>query len=112
MTETESEKVTWWHFHRRLYNWVIHFADTPHGRAGFVFAEFCRIEFFSGSAGCFVGAADAGGAEKVVPVCLVVLVRVGIGWCFGLSDRDVFVGSDWRVGVCSHGSDWLYAGQF
>ncbi|MHC4552883.1 MAG: hypothetical protein ACYSUT_08995 [Planctomycetota bacterium] len=31
MTDTASEKVAAWHLHRRLYNWVIHFADTPHG---------------------------------------------------------------------------------
>ena len=25
------EKVTWWHLHRRLYNWVVHWADTRFG---------------------------------------------------------------------------------
>jgi len=24
-------KVTWWHLHRRLYNWVVHWADTRFG---------------------------------------------------------------------------------
>src|SRR4030042_5812942 len=25
------EKVVWWHWHRRLYNWVVHWADTRYG---------------------------------------------------------------------------------
>jgi len=28
---TRNEKVTWWHWHRRLYNWVVHWADTRYG---------------------------------------------------------------------------------
>ena len=30
MTET-SKEVAWWHWHRKLYNWVIHWADTRFG---------------------------------------------------------------------------------
>jgi len=26
-----DQSVTWWHWHRRLYNWVIHWADTRFG---------------------------------------------------------------------------------
>jgi membrane protein YqaA with SNARE-associated domain len=28
---TNSKAVTWWHWHRRLYNWVVHWADTRYG---------------------------------------------------------------------------------
>jgi len=28
---TSDESVAWWHWHRRLYNWVIHWADTRFG---------------------------------------------------------------------------------
>ena len=31
MENCQSEQVTWWHWHRRLYNWVIHWADTKFG---------------------------------------------------------------------------------
>ena len=31
MQNTDMEKVTWWHLHRRLYNWVVHWADTRFG---------------------------------------------------------------------------------
>ena len=27
----QSEAVAWWHWHRRLYNWVVHWADTRFG---------------------------------------------------------------------------------
>jgi membrane protein YqaA with SNARE-associated domain len=29
--ETSNETVVWWHWHRRLYNWVVHWADTRYG---------------------------------------------------------------------------------
>ena len=28
---TSQEPVVWWHWHRRLYNWVVHWADTRFG---------------------------------------------------------------------------------
>ncbi len=28
---TSHEQVAWWHWHRRLYNWVVHWADTRFG---------------------------------------------------------------------------------
>ena len=28
---TSNESVPWWHWHRRLYNWVVHWADTRFG---------------------------------------------------------------------------------
>jgi membrane protein YqaA with SNARE-associated domain len=28
---SNGESVTWWHWHRRLYNWVVHWADTRFG---------------------------------------------------------------------------------
>jgi membrane protein YqaA with SNARE-associated domain len=28
---TSDAKLAWWHFHRRLYDWVVHWADTRYG---------------------------------------------------------------------------------
>jgi membrane protein YqaA with SNARE-associated domain len=28
---TNNKAVAWWHWHRRLYNWVVHWADTRYG---------------------------------------------------------------------------------
>ena len=29
--DSDQNKLQWWHFHRRLYNWVVHWADTKFG---------------------------------------------------------------------------------
>lgn len=31
-----NQLVTWWHWHRRLYNWVVHWADTRYGMAALI----------------------------------------------------------------------------
>ncbi len=28
---TSNKPIAWWHWHRRLYNWVVHWADTRYG---------------------------------------------------------------------------------
>lgn len=38
--------VTWWHFHRRLYNWVLHWAHTPYGTPALVVLAFTESSFF------------------------------------------------------------------
>ena len=46
MASQTQEQVTWWHWHRRLYNWVIHFADTPHGERALFLLSFAESSFF------------------------------------------------------------------
>ena len=46
MAEQTHGQVTWWHWHRRLYNWVIHFADTPHGERALFLLSFAESSFF------------------------------------------------------------------
>ena len=46
MSELTHEQVIWWHWHRRLYNWVIHFADTPHGERALFLLSFAESSFF------------------------------------------------------------------
>ena len=29
--QVATDKLAWWHLHKRLYNWVIHWADTKYG---------------------------------------------------------------------------------
>lgn len=38
--------VPWWHLHRKLYNWVIHFADTPHSQRALFLLAFAESSFF------------------------------------------------------------------
>ena len=44
--ETTTQKPAWWHLHRRLYDWVIHFADTPHGERALFLLSFAESSFF------------------------------------------------------------------
>ncbi len=38
--------VAWWHLHRRLYDWVIHFAGTRHGSTALFCLSFAESSFF------------------------------------------------------------------
>jgi membrane protein YqaA with SNARE-associated domain len=33
---TSDKSIAWWHWHRRLYNWVVHWADTRYGMAALI----------------------------------------------------------------------------
>jgi membrane protein YqaA with SNARE-associated domain len=44
--ETKTQQVTWWHLHRRLYDWVIHFAHTPHGERALFLLSFAESSCF------------------------------------------------------------------
>lgn len=44
--EEVKQEVTWWHWHRRLYNWVVHFADTKHGERVLFCLSFAESSFF------------------------------------------------------------------
>ena len=41
-----AKPVAWWHLHRRLYDWVIHFANTPHGERALFLLSFAESSFF------------------------------------------------------------------
>ncbi|MHC4425478.1 MAG: hypothetical protein ACYSYV_05205, partial [Planctomycetota bacterium] len=43
---TSNESVAWWHWHRRLYDWVIHFAQTKHGATALFVLSFAESSFF------------------------------------------------------------------
>jgi len=51
MKETTGESgnnngVVWWHWHRRMYDWVLHFAETPHGSTALFILSFAESSFF------------------------------------------------------------------
>ncbi|MCE5184571.1 MAG: hypothetical protein LLF76_00400 [Planctomycetaceae bacterium] len=43
---SNNAPVPRWHLHRRLYNWVIHFAQTPHGERALFVLSFAESSFF------------------------------------------------------------------
>jgi membrane protein YqaA with SNARE-associated domain len=34
--QANNVEIAWWHWHRRLYNWVLHWADTRYGMAALI----------------------------------------------------------------------------
>ena len=42
----ERKPVPAWHLHRRLYDWVLHWADTPYGTPALGVLSFCESSFF------------------------------------------------------------------
>lgn len=38
--------VAWWHLHRRLYDWILHWADTPYGGPALFVMSFAESSFF------------------------------------------------------------------
>ncbi len=41
-----SHTVAWWHLHRRLYDWVLHWADTRYGIWALFLLSFAESSFF------------------------------------------------------------------
>ena len=64
-----SGKVAWWHLHRRLYDWVVHWADTRFGMAALIVLAFTE--------------------PICVPIPADVLV---IGMCLGKPKRSIKYG--------------------
>jgi len=42
----EPKRVPWWHFHRRLYDWVLHWAHTRYGTPALAVLAFTESSFF------------------------------------------------------------------
>lgn len=43
---TQTGQISRFHLHRRLYNWVLHWANTPYGLPALVFLSFAESSFF------------------------------------------------------------------
>ena len=41
-----ARRVPWWHVHRRLYDWVLHWAETPYGGWALFLISFAESSFF------------------------------------------------------------------
>jgi membrane protein YqaA with SNARE-associated domain len=46
MEHNQQSKLAWWHLHRHLYDWVLHFADTKHGTTALFCLSFAESSFF------------------------------------------------------------------
>ncbi|HIJ70122.1 MAG TPA: DedA family protein [Planctomycetes bacterium] len=77
------ENVTWWHFHRRLYNWVIHFANTKHGTTALFFLSFAESSFFPVPPDVLLAPLTIGAPKKWIRFALACSIASVIGGVFG-----------------------------
>ena len=86
--KTSSEKITWWHWHRRLYDWVIHFADTKYGTTALFVLSFAESSFFPVPPDVLLGPLALGAPKKWLRfalACSIASVLGGIlGYCIGM----------------------------
>ena len=85
---TSDEAVAWWHWHRRLYDWVIHFAQTRHGVTALFILSFAESSFFPVPPDVLLGPLALGAPKKWLRfalACSIASVLGGIlGYCIGM----------------------------
>lgn len=86
--QTDAQQVTWWHFHRRLYNWVIHFANTPHGERALFLLSFAESSCFPVPPDVLLGPLSLGAPKKwfrFATICSIASVLGGaLGYVIGI----------------------------
>jgi membrane protein YqaA with SNARE-associated domain len=81
---TEQNKpVAWWHWHRRLYDWVIHFADTKHGERTLFVLSFAESSFFPVPPDVLLGPLTLGAPKKWFRFALSCSIASVIGGLMG-----------------------------
>jgi membrane protein YqaA with SNARE-associated domain len=85
---TKNKAVTWWHWHRRLYDWVIHFADTKYGSTALFCLSFAESSFFPVPPDVLLAPLALGAPKKWLRfalACSIASVLGGIlGYCIGM----------------------------
>lgn len=88
MESTQTQPVAWWHWHRRLYNWVVHFANTPHGERALFLLSFAESSFFPVPPDVLLMPLALGAPKKwfrFAMTCSIASVFGGIlGYCIGM----------------------------
>src|SRR3972149_1955478 len=82
-SESSHQTVVWWHWHRRLYNWVIHWADTKHALAALFLLSFSESSFFPVPPDVLLAAMSLGVPRKWLRFALLCSVASVIGGIFG-----------------------------
>jgi membrane protein YqaA with SNARE-associated domain len=85
---TSNGSIPWWHWHRRLYDWVIHFADTKHGSTALFILSFAESSFFPVPPDVLLAPLALGAPKKWLRfalACSIASVLGGIlGYCIGM----------------------------
>jgi membrane protein YqaA with SNARE-associated domain len=84
----DNKPVPWWHWHRRLYDWVVHFAHTRHGTIALFILSFAESSFFPVPPDVLLWALALGAPRKWLRFavwCSIASVLGGIfGYCIGI----------------------------
>jgi membrane protein YqaA with SNARE-associated domain len=98
--DSPVSKVAWWHLHRRLYDWVIHFANTRHGATALFVLSFAESSFFPVPPDVLLAPLTIGAPKKWLRfalACSIASVLGGIfGYCIGMF-------------LWGHIADWVFA---
>jgi membrane protein YqaA with SNARE-associated domain len=79
----QSEAVVWWHWHRRLYNWVIHFADTRYAEVALFALSFSESSFFPVPPDVLLAVMALGVPRRWLRFALLCSVASVVGGIFG-----------------------------
>lgn len=80
---TEMAKLPWWHFHRHLYDWVLHFAHTPHGARALFCFSFAESSFFPVPPDVLLAPLSLGAPRKWVHFATICSIASVVGGIFG-----------------------------
>lgn len=79
----QAKKLPWWHCHRHLYNWVVHFADTKHGVTALFILSFAESSFFPVPPDVLLMPLTLGAPKKWFRFALACSIASILGGCFG-----------------------------
>jgi membrane protein YqaA with SNARE-associated domain len=99
MEKDEINKLPWWHVHRHLYDWVLHFAETKHGLTALFLLSFAESSFFPVPPDVLLAPLTLGAPKKWVRFALTCSIASIIGGIFGY-----FIG----MFLWEHIHPWVY----
>jgi len=83
MNKPAAPRLPWWHCHRHLYNWVIHFADTRHGPRALFLLSFAESSFFPVPPDVLLAPLTLGAPRKWFRFALACSIASVVGGLFG-----------------------------
>ena len=82
-SQPEKAAVPWWHWHRRLYDWVIHFADTRNSERALFALSFSESSFFPVPPDVLLAAMSLGVPRKWLRFATICSIASVLGGIFG-----------------------------
>jgi membrane protein YqaA with SNARE-associated domain len=80
---SSQREVAWWHWHRRLYDWVIHFANTRHGPTALFLLSFAESSFFPVPPDVLLGPLALGAPKRWLRFALACSIASVFGGILG-----------------------------